>query len=201
MKKLFALTLCLLQIFILQGQNLRCIKENFDENKFNWDELSTKDGSAFLTNGKMVLTNKSSENTLSSICNLPVLYDEDFTVTTVLDKPEINDKDFIGIVFNYEDEENFWVFLVREKESYIGRYKDGKYIRVRTNPIILKKGKKNDVTLEMKKKGKNIIFSVDNMEIKTHPVKLVNNTFGFIIYGKGELRVSALEVKQYERNN
>lgn len=201
MKKYIIIVVYLFVSILSYGQGMRTIKENFEENKFNWDEISTKLGSAFLINGELVIKNGTNETNMNSICNLPIIYDEDYKVTTTLNNPKINDKEYVGIIFNYEDEEDFWVFLVKEKESFIGRFKNGKYIRVRTNPIILKKGNKSNVILEMEKKGKNIIFRVDNMDVKTHPINIINNTFGFIIYGKGELKVSALEVSQYERIN
>lgn len=182
------------------AQGLVTVQESFGQNKFNWDESFTENGTATLMNEMLMLENKSDLVPISSICNLPISFDEDFTATAILNKPNINDKDFVGIVFNYEDEFNFWVFLVREKEACIGRYHDGKFRRVRTNPIILKRGNKNDVTLQLQRKSKNVIFSIDNMEVKKHPINIINNTFGIILYGKGKLNVSSVEIKRYDRN-
>ncbi len=200
MKKIFLVQLVFLICNICFAQQMVTVKESFEQNKFNWDESFSDNGSVVLMNEMLMLENKSDATPLSSICNLPISYDEDFTASVTFNKPKINDEDFVGIVFNYEDELNYWVFLVREKEACIGRYYDGKFRRVRTNPIILKKGNKNDVLLQLERKGRNIIFSIDNMEVKKHPINIINSTFGVIRYGEGTLNVSSLEIKRYDRN-
>lgn len=166
MKRILCFQLIAFICTVCFAQELITIHEDFEQNKFEWDESFSDNGTAVIMNNMLMLENKSETTPMCSMCNLPIISDEDFKASITLSKPKINDKDFIGIVFNYEDELNYWVFLVREKTAYIGRYHDGKYRRVRTNPIILQKGDKNDVLLQLQKRGKNLIFSVDNMEVK-----------------------------------
>lgn len=201
MRRIFLGLLIILICNICFAQELVTVHESFDQNKFNWDESFTENGTAVLINNMLKLENNSDAIPISSICNLPISSDEDFTASVVLNKPQINEEDYVGIVFNYEDEFNYYVFLVREREACIGRYHDGKFRRIRTNPIILQKGDKNDVILLIQRKGKNIIFSIDNMEVKKHPIDVINNTFGVILFGEGELSVSSVEIKRYDNND
>lgn len=201
MKKVIFVQLFALICNVCLAQELITVQENFDQNKFNWDELFSENGSIVLVNEMLMIENKSDTQPINAICNLPIAFDEDFTASVVFNKPKINDKNFLGIVFNYEDEDNYWLFLVKEKEAWIGRFHEGKFRRVRTNPIILKKGDKNDVLLQLERSGRNITFSVDNMEVKKHQANVINNTFGIILFGKGKLNVSSVEVKHYDRNN
>lgn len=108
----------------------------------------------------------------------------------------INDRNWFGFVYNYEDENNFNSFLIQEKKYLIINKVNGVSSISRQGGIILKSGKNKEVTLEIEKKGNKLIFTVDNMEVISITKILKFNTFGCCIYGDGTLKVDEVLLEQ-----
>ena len=62
--------------------------------------------------------------------------------------------------------------------------------------VLLRSGKDKEVVLEMEKKGKNLIFSVNNMEVATLEEEILSRSFGFIVEGKNTIKVKEVSIEQ-----
>lgn len=69
--------------------------------------------------------------------------------------------------------------------------------------VPLQSGKNKKVVLEVEKKGKNLIFSVNNMEIATVPQEeeILSRSFGFIVEGKNTIKVREVSIEQIKEDD
>lgn len=198
MKKLIIVILSLLFINTVNAQNKRVIKDNFESNRFQWDEYYENNSSASIQDGGLVL--KCGEDNMMSwtISELPINTDNNFNMSFSFFAKDIDDDYWFGIVFNYDDENNFMYFVVQEKRFKLVKRENGINSIMRRNGIILKKGKNKDVEIKMNKKGTKLIFMVDNMEVLSVTKILDFNTFGCIICGDNTIKLTELTIEQFE---
>ncbi|GHV34209.1 hypothetical protein FACS1894178_1280 [Bacteroidia bacterium] len=107
----------------------RVVKETFDSNKFRWEEFFEKERSVSIQDGYLVLQNKEKESEVRTGAELPIILENDnwgnliiknnFKITFKLLVPKLNDEYWFGILYNYEDENNYSSFLVQEKKYKI----------------------------------------------------------------------------------
>lgn len=188
----------------------KVIVESFENNRFGWDEYYDKNASTKILQNCMEMEVDDDHSSVT-VTELPLFPDVPYTLLTVFDDPQISKTTSFGIVFNYEDNKNYYCFTISEGKAVIFKVKDATPIVVRTSDIILtskKKGilssiKKNqsknqdkNVVVTMEYNGKNLIFSVDNMEIKRYTPPYINQTFGFIVNGEQNLKIKYLTLVQ-----
>ncbi|MCX4291826.1 MAG: hypothetical protein OSJ36_08590 [Odoribacter sp.] len=196
MKRVFFL-LCVLFPLWAGAQEKRVITETFDNNLFRWDEFYEKDCSAGIEDGYFVLKNQKN-GTVCSVAEMPIFSERNFKLTFKFLVPKLNDKYYFGVVFNYEDNENYECFMLMEKKFQCVNVKEG-VVRVnRRGPVILKGGKDRQVEVLVEKKGGKLVFSVDNMEAITMARNVKFTTFGFFVEGDNVLKVDEVMVEQME---
>ncbi len=105
-----------------------------------------------------------------------------------------------GIVFNYEDENNYSSFLVSEKKFTVWNTVNGTKSVSRQGSIVLKSGKNKEVIIEVEKKGNRLVFNVDNMEAVTITRNLDFNTFGFQVENANTIKVDEVIIEQLSEN-
>jgi hypothetical protein len=195
MKKILLAVFVLISVFV-NAQDKRVITETFDDNKFQWDEFYEKDYSGSIQDGYFVLQSKEKEQLVRSVAELPINVDNNFKVIFKFLIPKLNDEYYFGIIFNYEDENNYSSFLVSEKKYMILNKITGIRSISRQGSIILKSGKNKEVIIELEKKGKNLIFRVDNMDAITITRELRFNTFGFQVQDANTIKVDEVVIEQ-----
>ena len=126
----------------------------------------------------------------------PVDVDRSFKITWNFLPERVSSHNWFGVVYNYDDENNFNCFLIQEKKFMIINRVNGVSSISRQGGIILKSGKNKEVIVEMEKKGNKLIFTVDNMEVISITKALKCNTFGCCIYGDGTLKVDEVLLEQ-----
>lgn len=185
-------------IFTVNAQNKRIIKDNFETNRFQWDEYYENNSSASIQDGCLLL--KCNEDNLMAwtVSELPINIDNNFNLSFNFLTREINDDYWFGIVLNYEDENNFLYFVVQEKKFQLVKRVNGVNSIVRRNAIILKKGKDKVVNIKVNKKGNKLNFLVDDMDVITITKMLDFNTFGCIICGDKTIKLTELTIEQIE---
>lgn len=183
-------------IFGVNAQEKIVIKENFENNRFQWDEFYEKERKGCIQNGYYVLENKLNDSPALSITELPIDIRNNFKVAFKFLVPKLNDTFYFGIIFDYEDEDNYSNFLVSERNFKIYNKRNGKISPSRKRFLILKAGKNKEVLIEMEKKGPRLIFSVDNMEAFTFTRDLHFNTFGFLVEGNNSIKISEVLIEQ-----
>ena len=118
MKYIFILTFVFTSLFS-NAQEKITVKETFENNRFQWDEFYEKDYSGSIQDGFFVLQNKKDDILVRSIAELPIRIDQNFKITFKFLIPKISNDYAFGIIYNYEDENNYSSFLVSEKKYKI----------------------------------------------------------------------------------
>ncbi len=204
MKKLailFCIGMC--SLLSVNAQELRVIKETFDSNKLRWDEFfEKKKYSGSIVDGYYVLENQQ-DSIVKSVVELPINVETNFKITFKFLIPKFNDKYMFGIVYNYQDEDTYRSFEMKENLLFQYVYFEGHVKRIRKPiPIILKEGKNKEVLVVLEKKGKNTILSIDGMEFyTTSNIIFQTNTFGFLLDGESILKVDEVTIEQIVRDD
>jgi hypothetical protein len=193
MKKIIISLACVLTSVFIHAQ---AVRETFDNNKFQWDEFFEKDYSGSIQDGYFILQNKQKGGLVRSVTELPINVDNNFKITFKFLIPKLNDEYYFGIIFNYEDENNYSNFLVSEKRYKMLNIVNGTSSISRHNSIILKSGKNKEVTIELEKKGSKLIFRVDNMEAVSITKKLNFHAFGFQVEDANTIKVDEVVIEQ-----
>jgi hypothetical protein len=198
MKKIL-IAVCIFSCTFVNAQDKMVVKETFDSNKFQWDEFYEKDYSGSIQDGYYVLQNKKKDYFVRSVAELPINTDNNFKITFKFLIPKLNGEYYFGLVFNYEDENNYSDFLVSEKKYKMSNKVNGTSSISRQNSIILKSGKNKEVIIEIEKKGPKLIFRVDDMEAVSITKKLNFNTFGFLVENENTIKVDEVIIEQQQR--
>jgi hypothetical protein len=168
--------------------------ETFHSNLFGWEEYHNKKlGNVIIQDGFLKLNAKKS--ILSPKVNFPIDLQRNFKITYKFLVPILDKNSFFGITFSATDE-NQGVFMVSENQ-YTATYKG----MDRRGKIPLKKGKDQIVVLEMEKRGRTLIFSVNNMVACEISEELQTSKFGILLYapaGKATVLVDEIIIKQAE---
>jgi len=196
MKRIILIVLCLLSFVFANAQGKRIIKDNFETNRFQWEEYYEKTYSSSIQDGFLELKNDDDKQMVWSIAELPIVVDKNFNISFNFHIKEINDEYWFGIIFNYEDSDNFNCFIVQEKRFKLLNVANGVTSISRKNDIILKKSKDKDVKFEIKKKGNKLNFLVDEMDVITVTKKVNNNTFGCILVGENTIKLTEVVMEQ-----
>ncbi|MDR1792296.1 MAG: hypothetical protein LBR36_02480 [Bacteroidales bacterium] len=199
MKKIGIFALIILCCISLKAQEKRTVRETFDNNKFRWDEFYEKTGSASIQDGYFIISNTEKGTCRWSVAELPIDIDQNFKLTFKVLVPKLTDEFYFGIVFNYEDENNYSSFLVTEKKFKILNKVNGVSAQSRASGIILKAGKNKEVVIEIEKKGTKLIFTVDNMEAIAISKELKTNTFGFLVEDANTIKIDEVIIEQISR--
>ena len=199
MRKMIFL-ICVLATTLVHAQEKIVVKETFESNKFRWDEFFEKEYSGSIQDGCYVLQNKKDGYYVQTVTELPINVDNNFKVTFKFLIPKLDDKYYFGIIFNYEDENNYSNFLVSEKKFKISNRIKGVNSVSRQGGIILQSGKNKEVTIEIQKKGKKLLFSVDNVEAVDITKKLDFSAFGFQVENANTIKVTEVLIEQIFRD-
>lgn len=199
MKRLLFTLLCLLSFCFAEAQEKRIIKDNFESNRFQWDEFYEKKTSASIQDGFLELKCDEDDLDALSIAELPIDIEKNFDLAFNF-HVNVNDDYWFGIVFNYEDRNNFSYLLIQEKRFILFNKINGMTNAIRRLPIILKDGRDKDVKIAMNKKGKKLTFLVDDMEVVTVTKKVTNNVFGCIILGDNTIKLTEVIMEQIAEN-
>ena len=194
MKRFIACLIAILLIANIFAQNKMSIRETFESNKWQWDEFYEKSRSAGIEDGFLVI--KNSEGVARSVVEFPVDVDRNFKITLKFVPERVSSHNWFGVVYNYDDENNYNCFLIQEKKFMIINRVNGVSSISRQGGIILKSGKNKEVIVDMEKKGNKLIFTVDNMEVISITKSLKYNTFGCCVYGEGTLKVDEVILEQ-----
>jgi len=190
---------CVFAYTFVHAQEKIVVKETFESNKFRWDEFFEKEYSGSIQDRCYVLQNKK-DGFVGSVTELPINIENNFKITFKFLVPKLDDKYYFGVIFNYEDENNYSSFLVSEKKFKILNRVNGVNSISRQGGIILKSGKNKEVVIEIEKKGKKLIFNVDNMEAVTITKMLNFNAFGFQVENANTIKVTEVLIEQLFRD-
>jgi len=205
MKRIYFLVCVLLTVTFVNAQEKRVITENFENNRFNWSEFYEKDYSGGIQGGYFVLQNKKDGFFTRSVADFPIDIDSNFKITFKFLVPRLNDKYYFGIIYDYEDINNFRSFLASEKKYKTVNRVNGIDNLSNEGSIILNSGRNKEVIIDIERKGNKLIFSVDNMEALQITIPrgktLNSNSFGFLVEGANTIKVSEVIINQIMRDD
>ena len=205
MKYIYTLVSVLLTFTFVNAQEQRVIKEDFDSNRLRWDEFYEKDYYGGIQDGFFVLQNKKDGFVSWSVTDFPIDIDNNFNITFKFLVPRLSDKYYFGIIFDYEDENNYRSFRVSEKRYKIVNTVNGISSLSRQGSIILTSGRNKEVIIDMEKKGNKLLFNVDNMEAVEITIprtrSLNSNSFGFLVEDANTIKVDEVIISQIVRDD
>ena len=198
MKRIVLLIIVVLSAYHVNAQGKRTIRDSFESNRFQWEEFYEKSYSCSIQDGFLQLKSDEEDQSVWSVAELPIDVDKNFEITLNFNVNSIADDCWFGIVFNYEDANNYNCFIVQEKKFRLVNMVNGVSSISRRNEIILKKGGFKDVKMEMKKKGRKLYFLVDDMDVIAITKNVTNNIFGCIVFGNTTIRLKEVIIEQME---
>ena len=228
MKAKFILAFFLLgRISMLTAQysdNKNIVRDNFEKNLFHWEDFYEKFSKGYIDMVENAYILESKSIYALSITRLPVDITRNFKIKMRFLVPTVNKKNYFGIVYNYKDLEgkddpqkvvnmtsSYRAFLVAEGKfqlcngtqfmQYSSR-NPSKYAfcaRDIDGSLILRAGKDKEVELEIEKRGNQLIFSIDNMEVTKMKEDLVSNYFGFTT--NRSIKVKEVSIEQVKDEN
>ena len=199
MKRVILTVFFLLSFYFAEAQGKRVIKDNFETNRFQWEEFYEKKDSASIQEGYLELDCDEDDLSAWSVAELPIDVDRNFDVSFSF-HADVDDDYWFGIVFNYEDANNFNYLIVQEKQFRLVNRVNGVSSLSRRNAIILKEGRNKDVKIAMNKKGKKLTFLVDDMEVISVTKSLTSNVFGCIVVGDNTIKLQEVVMEQMNEN-
>ena len=198
MKRLMITLLCLMSFCFLEAQDKRIIKDSFESNRFQWGEFYERKSSASIEDGFLKLDCDDDKLFAWTVAELPLDVDRSFNLTYSF-HADVDDEYWFGIVFNFEDENNFNCFVVQEKRFRLINMINGVMSISRRSGIVLKGGDR-DVKIVMEKRGKKIVFHVDDMEVISVTKEVTSNVFGCIVLGDETIKLTEVVMEQITEN-
>ncbi len=195
MKKILFLALSAISLTLF-AQNKMTISDPFDNGKFQWDEYFDKNKTAGIMDGYLILENET-EGNAHAVADLPIDIERNFNIKIKFLIPKIKDDKYFGVVFDYEDENNYTKFVIAENKYKICNVKNGTMSVARQGVLILKSGKEKEVNFEINKKGTKLTFIIDNMDVVTFSRKLNSGIFGFTVEGSYKIMVDEITIEQF----
>lgn len=188
--------MCLFLAIDALAQDKMIIREDFEGNRLGWDEDYQKEYTVSVLDGYLELKCNKEDQRAYTVTELPINSEANFKVTSKYTAPKISDNCFFGIIFNFEDENNYSYFVVAEKRFIVFNRINGIDNISRRNSIVLTKGRDKDVVIEMERKGNKLVFNVDEMEAISITKRSVNSTFGYIVLGNNTIKVNEAIIEQ-----
>ena len=205
MKKFILLTVLLVSTATLNAQYK--IHDTFDDNKFAWTEIVTKDTKALIEEGVMRLQGKNDlESKKTSVamtsCYAPLDPTKNFTIKCKSNVRKLNSDGYFGIIIDYMDDYNYSAFYLEkgDKNNAIVSYErvvDGELVGSRKSDLKLQAKKDINIEFEIRSLLDKLQFYCNGMqtiEIRYNPIKYTG--MGFIVFGDIQVDFDDLEIIQ-----
>jgi hypothetical protein len=163
------------------------------ESKFGFDATADKKHSALLDGEYLVLSSK--KGWFNYGTRFPVRAKENFKISYKLLFPKLDEDHVFGLVFNYdEDEDKGDILYITENKFYIFD-KDGTKLG-KAEKLKLKKGKDVPVNIDIEKKGKKLIISINGVDFINEDLEIKTSYMGFCVNEKNTLKVDKISITQ-----
>lgn len=192
--------------FVALSANAQSFKDTFDSNTLGWTEMSSSDGEAVIKEGVMHLQGKKNGSNFyiytpgtDVMTSAYTTFDpqQNFEIKCKAVVKKINEKNPVGIMINYQDDYNYMLFSIDEKNAYFWEYREGKMIAYRQNAMRLRGKRNEELSFQIKSTYNKIEFIVNNMtaiELRYKPI--TSNGIGFYLYGAQTADFDDLEIIQ-----
>ncbi len=199
MKNLFTFIFSVI-IFCFVAQNANAqyhtiLSENFDNNRFGWDEYRNRDARLNIRKGKYFFEHKRRLGAWTTM--KPVVFDprKNFRIETKIGKIYGVNNHGYGLIWGANDTKNHLVFLISGDGNFkIGVANNGRYkfiVPWKPSSFIKKYNKSNSLTIE-KKDGRVSFFINGKFVAKIPDQPLFGNKIGFFIDKNISLKIDHL---------
>lgn len=163
------------------------------ESKFGFEATGDKKHTVTLDGEYLVITSKKDWYTVGT--RFPVRAKENFKISYKLLFPKLDDEHVFGLVFNYDEDENSGdILYITENKFYIVDANGTKLGKA--EKIKLKKGKNVEVTVDIEKKGKKLLLSINGVDFTNEDLEIKTSYMGFCVNEKNTLKVDQIKVTQ-----
>ena len=142
------------------------MEDNFDSNQYNWSELSNKRGKALIQNGVMHLDSRSKY--VLSTCYAPIDVNRPFILTVEAVARKIDSSRLYGILLDYEDDQNFILFYIKNDEARLEVCKEDKIIGYKRESLKLRRGRNVGLHFEIEYNLNELIFKVNGVRAMSY---------------------------------
>ena len=189
------------------------IKETFDSNSLNWNECASEsnEGKSVIEKGVLTITSKGANKFWSAMvgeqvgrythftcfCYAPLNILKPFTISTNVTIGVLGDDKWVGLIFNYKDDGNFYAFVFSDDDVAFMRFKDHRLIGDIHQSVKWSKKRKAQQNWRLESEGSLLSFFVDEMLImKVRYMPLEYTGFGYYTFGNQKLIVDDVEFIQ-----
>lgn len=193
--------------------NAQVIKETFDSNSLDWNECASESnsGKSIIDKGVLTITSLGVNRFWSAMvgaqvgkyteftcfCYAPLNVKRSFSINTNVTIGKLDDDKFVGLLFNYMDDGNFYAFIFNDEDVKFLRKEDGKWIGSITQSVKWSKKRKAEQNWRLESDGSILSFFVDDLPImKVRYMTLEYAGFGYLTFGNQKLIVDDVEFRQ-----
>ena len=202
MKRLFVFIALVCAGISLDAQNV--ITENFDDDgTLQWTEssIAKRPGKAFIKNGIMTVQSYESKSKgltcYETHCYAPLDVAKPFQVDSYVTVGDLDDDNWVGLVFNYRDSGNYYAFSFNKTGVQFERYEDNCLVGDVFQDIKWKGKFSVKCKLTLVSDGDELIFKIDDapiINVRYMPLKYAG--FGFYTWGKQTLKADKVDFIQ-----
>ncbi len=184
--------------------------ENFESNSWGWTETSSKDGEAIIKEGVFHLEGKKAGGVslwglgttkepsfIESHCYAAFDPTKNFEIKCSATVKKISDNGNFGLMLDYLDDGNFIVFMVKDDEAWLVRYKNYEIVgRIRNS--LKQKGKKHvSLDISVKSTFQKLQFFVNGMmAVESRYLPITSTGIGFYVSGSQMVDFDNVEILQ-----
>lgn len=173
MKK--ALLFLLLSFFGGTKVSAQIMEDNFDSNQYNWSELSSSRGKALIQDGVMHL--ESNSKFVLATCYAPFDVNKPFVLNVEALAKKIDSSKLFGILLDYEDEQNYILFYIKDDEARLEICKEDKIVGYKEEALKLRKGKKVGLEFEVEYNLNELVFKVNGVRAMSYRRRIAKDDF------------------------
>jgi S1-C subfamily serine protease len=177
-----------------KGNGLIVFLEDFNNNANTWDIYSSEKSASRIENGKFVLTSFQKEGTSRFIS--AYVDAKELTYEMNFESEDLR-KANIGLIYNFQDWNNYAYFYVSGESYSLGYVKNGVANKTIEDSYTsdLRRDKSN--TLSVAHEGEYLYFNINgNIQYRDYNISgLTGNKTGFVVGGKATVKVDYLKIK------
>ena len=163
------------------------------ESKFGFEATADKKHSVTLDGEYLVITSK--KDWYKAGTRFPVMARNNFKISYKLLFPKLDEDHVFGLVFNYDEDENTGdILYITENKFYIYDAEGTKLGKA--EKVKLKKGKNVEVNVDIEKKGKKLLISINGVDFVNEDLEIKTSYMGFCVNEKNTLKVDQIKIVQ-----
>ena len=163
-----------LSLFYVQSMRAQVMVDDFETNQFGWTETTQRGGLAIIKDGVMRLEAKGSVYTT---CYAPFDYNKPFTMTVDVIADKIAAMPEFGLLFDYEDDENYINFVMYRDRAVLIRKVAGTVVAKKTEDLKLDKGKGIGLQIEVEYTLNELTFRVNGVKALSYRRRVAYGEF------------------------